>query len=63
WVLGEYPLPNAGRVTIGAAIGIAEWRQGRSAEQLFAEADAAMYSEKRGALVRHDRGGILGAIY
>jgi diguanylate cyclase len=47
WVLGEYPLPKAGRVTIGAAIGIAEWRQGCSAEQLFAEADAAMYSEKK----------------
>jgi diguanylate cyclase len=48
WVLGEYPLPNAERVTIGAAIGIAEWKQGRSAEQIFAEADAAMYSEKKG---------------
>lgn len=47
WVLGEYPLPSGVRVTIGAAIGVAEWRQGLAAEQLFAEADAAMYSEKK----------------
>ena len=47
WVLGEYPLPGAGRVAIGAATGIAEWRAGWTAEQLFAEADRAMYAEKK----------------
>jgi diguanylate cyclase (GGDEF)-like protein len=47
WVLGEYPLPGAGRVTIGAATGIAEWRPGRTAAELFSQADQAMYGNKR----------------
>jgi diguanylate cyclase (GGDEF)-like protein len=46
WVLGEYPLPGGVKVTIGAAMGIAEWQKGRTAEQLFAEADRAMYADK-----------------
>ena len=47
WVLGEYPLPGGVKVKIGAATGIAEWSAGRGAEQLFAEADRAMYAEKK----------------
>ena len=48
WVLGEYPLPDGVKVTVGAAIGIAAWREGQTAGQLFAEADRAMYAEKGG---------------
>jgi diguanylate cyclase (GGDEF)-like protein len=46
WVLGEYPLPGGVKVAIGAAIGIAAWHKGRSGEQLFGEADRAMYADK-----------------
>jgi diguanylate cyclase (GGDEF)-like protein len=47
WVIGEYPIPGAGKVAIDAASGIAEWRPGWTAEQLFAEADRAMYADKK----------------
>ena len=49
WVFGEYPLPGGARVSIDAAIGIAEWRTGQTAEGLFSDADSSMYSEKRKA--------------
>jgi len=51
WALGEYPLPGAGRVTVGAAIGIAEWTHGCTAEALFTAADRAMYADKKARCV------------
>jgi len=47
WALGEYPLPGKGKVTVGAAVGLAEWEPGWTGEKLFSEADRAMYADKR----------------
>jgi diguanylate cyclase (GGDEF)-like protein len=47
WSLGEYTLPGGERVTVGAAVGIAEWVAGCTAETLFDAADRAMYTDKK----------------
>jgi PleD family two-component response regulator len=38
-------------VEMDASIGVAEWRKGKTAEQLIEEADAEMYRDKK-----HSRG-------
>jgi diguanylate cyclase (GGDEF)-like protein len=47
YALGAYSLPDGKRVTIGAAIGVAEWVAGCTAERLFDAADRAMYADKK----------------
>ena len=49
WVFGDYPVGSADakrKVAVDGAIGIAGWRPGQSAAQLFAEADRAMFHDK-----------------
>ena len=51
WVFGKYAIQNGSgnkvlNIQVDAAIGVAEWRRGMSAQQLIAEADKAMYREK-----------------
>ncbi len=49
WVLGDYSVngPNGPqKVHIDAAVGLAEWTSGRTAREMVAEADAAMYQHK-----------------
>jgi diguanylate cyclase (GGDEF)-like protein len=51
WVLGKYTIRGANEgsfaVQIDASIGAAEWQPGKTALQLIAEADAAMYIDKK----------------
>jgi diguanylate cyclase (GGDEF)-like protein len=54
WVLGEYTIqPTAGskevRVKVNASIGIAQWQEGQTMQDLIARADSAMYREKEQA--------------
>ena len=51
WVFGKYTITTGANrqtveVNIDASIGLAEWHAGITAEQLMAEADAAMYRDK-----------------
>jgi len=49
WVFGEYSLQAGAeqvKVKVEAAVGVAEWKQGESIQQLVQRADAAMYREK-----------------
>ncbi|HUH61423.1 MAG TPA: GGDEF domain-containing protein [Terracidiphilus sp.] len=50
WVFGKYTVAEPGHraleLRVDASVGTAEWRAGKSVEQLIAEADAAMYLEK-----------------
>lgn len=34
-------------MAVGASIGVAEWRQGRTADEVLAEADRLLYAAKR----------------
>jgi diguanylate cyclase (GGDEF)-like protein len=48
WACGKYSLPGvAGKVQLNASVGAATWRTGMSPEQVFAEADRAMYADKQ----------------
>ena len=51
WVLGKYTIRGASEcsfaVQIDASIGAAEWQPGMTSVQLIAEADAAMYRDKK----------------
>jgi len=52
WVFGEYTLqlsPNAGkaRVTVDAAVGVAQWKLGETIQAVIERADSAMYEEKK----------------
>jgi diguanylate cyclase (GGDEF)-like protein len=51
WVFGKYTIHDgkAGEgpvLHVDASIGVAEWKDGKSLQQLIAEADAAMYQDK-----------------
>ncbi len=51
WVFGKYVLQNGTgnkilNIQVDAAIGVAEWRRGMTAQQLISEADKAMYRDK-----------------
>jgi diguanylate cyclase (GGDEF)-like protein len=49
WVFGDYPVKTGGaprKVPVTAAVGVAVGRPGVTPEQLFEEADAAMYKDK-----------------
>jgi diguanylate cyclase len=50
WVFGPYKLRNKGKAEqmlhMDAAVGVAEWSGGLSAQELVAQADAAMYLDK-----------------
>ena len=51
WVLGKYTLHGASKgsivIQVDASIGAAQWVRGQTMQQLVAEADAAMYKEKK----------------
>jgi diguanylate cyclase (GGDEF)-like protein len=52
WVFGEYTLrlsSTAGKakVTVDAAVGVAQWKPGETIHALIERADTAMYAEKR----------------
>jgi diguanylate cyclase (GGDEF)-like protein len=51
WVLGKYTLHGASKgsivIQVDASIGAAQWVRGQTMQQLIAEADAAMYREKK----------------
>lgn len=52
WVFGKYALnikPDGSgvQVSVDAAIGVAEWQPGMTAEEVIAVADASMYEDKR----------------
>lgn len=52
WVFGKYTIKverdsTEAQVFLDAAIGIAQWRIGMTAQQVIAEADANMYQDKR----------------
>jgi diguanylate cyclase (GGDEF)-like protein len=51
WVLGKYTLHAGSKgatvIQVDASIGVVQWRQGETMQQLIAEADAAMYSDKK----------------
>ena len=52
WVFGDYIVDGADarrKAAINGAIGIAAWRPGQTFAQLFAEADRAMFQQKRAA--------------
>ncbi len=52
WVFGDYPLTTAGRktkVALTGAVGVAVWSRGKTVEQMFAEADQAMFRDKAGS--------------
>jgi len=54
WVFGKYTITvGANRktvdVNIDASIGVAEWRNGKTVEQLISDADTAMYKDKHEA--------------
>lgn len=51
WVFGKYVVQNGTgnkilNIQVDAAIGVAEWRRGMTAQQLIAAADKAMYRDK-----------------
>jgi diguanylate cyclase (GGDEF)-like protein len=51
WALGDYTIQDGAsetgvKVTVGAAIGVAQWMPGEDVEQVIAKADAQMYSDK-----------------
>jgi len=51
WTLGDYTLQDGNsdqkvKVYVGASIGVAQWMPGESIEQVIAQADAQMYSDK-----------------
>jgi len=56
WVFGKYTLLGPGKnsvvLQVDAGIGAAEWRRGKSIQQLIAEADAGMYLDKKGARLK-----------
>jgi diguanylate cyclase len=51
WVFGKYTIRGAKEesitVEMSASIGTAEWKPGKTAEQMIAEADAEMYRDKK----------------
>ena len=50
WVNGRYKVsgnPDAPKVTVSAAAGIAQWKPGESMQDVLNRADAAMYEDKR----------------
>jgi len=58
WAFGDYTLQGVtdaakAKVHIDAAIGLAQWRQGESVQEVIARADAAMYREKNLARKEH----------
>ena len=49
WAFGEYTIGGSEqktRIAVSGALGLAAWRAGMTSEQLFVEADRAMYAEK-----------------
>ena len=51
WVFGEYSLrPGKGsaevKVTVDAAVGVAQWQSGEGMKTLIERADSAMYAQK-----------------
>ena len=49
WALGEYTIHVSGKpqkIRLAAAIGTAAWRPGMTVEQVFSQADRAMYADK-----------------
>jgi diguanylate cyclase (GGDEF)-like protein len=58
WVFGDYTVrPGKGtgevKVTVNAAVGVAQWQPGEAAKSLIERADAAMYAQK--ALTREQK--------
>jgi diguanylate cyclase (GGDEF)-like protein len=57
WVFGKYTV-NGGTGTEGpvihveASIGVAEWKAGKTLQELIAEADGAMYKDKNRSRLR-----------
>jgi two-component system cell cycle response regulator len=52
WVVGDYTIEATNgpqKVQLDAAVGLAQWAPGRSANEVISLADAAMYEQKRGA--------------
>src|SRR5208282_543018 len=51
WVFGKYTIRGGGKGSIvtqvDAAIGLADWHAGETMDQLIAQADAAMYLDKK----------------
>jgi diguanylate cyclase (GGDEF)-like protein len=50
WVLGSYTIQVAGaphKVKVVASIGVAIWSSGQTVAEVFSQADAAMYAQKR----------------
>jgi diguanylate cyclase (GGDEF)-like protein len=52
WVLGKYTVEKTGskeviQVQVGASIGVAQWVPGMTTKQVIAQADAAMYKDKK----------------
>ena len=59
WVFGKYTVQRGANkeaivVHMDASIGIAEWRDGNSMQEVIAEADAAMYRDKKQARPQAD---------
>ena len=57
WVLGDYTLQlvagtTRAKVSVDAAIGVAQWQPGESAQQVIERADSAMYCQKKMAKPR-----------
>jgi len=54
WVNGRYKVnanPDAPKVTVTAAAGVAQWNPGESMQDVLSRADAAMYEDKRASVV------------
>ena len=52
WAFGNYEVQSGGKarkVAISGAVGITAWQPGKTAEQMFADADRAMYADKGSA--------------
>jgi diguanylate cyclase (GGDEF)-like protein len=56
WVFGKYTVRGVGQnpltIPMDASIGSAEWRVGKTMQQLLSEADASMYKDKKRARPR-----------
>ncbi len=49
WIFGEYTIPVNGaphKLKVSAAVGLAAWQPGQTLEQIFSDADQAMYADK-----------------
>ncbi len=59
WVFGKYTVTTGAHrksveVVMDASVGVAEWHPGITVDQLIAEADAAMYRDKKQARLVHN---------